>query len=91
MPPKSTAQTPTADVKSATDASADQALGADAAAVDQDAVTLQAEEVPIRGRALVDIPDHNLKCGEFGALPYPVAQALFEAGAFDPRAAESQG
>lgn len=44
---------------------------------------------PVRGRALIDLPAHGLKCGEYGALPAAVAPAMIEAGAFDPQAAEA--
>jgi len=39
------------------------------------------EHVP--GRALIDLPDHGLRCGEFGQIPPPAAQALCAAGHFD--------
>lgn len=47
-----------------------------------------AEEKPVRGRALVDLPAYDLKCGEFGSLPYETARALWASGYFDPRAIE---
>lgn len=40
----------------------------------------------VAGRALIDIPEHGLKCGEFGALPEAAAKAFIESGAFDPKA-----
>lgn len=47
-----------------------------------------AEQEPVRGRALVDLPAYDLKCGEFGSLPYETARALWASGYFDPRAIE---
>lgn len=46
------------------------------------------EQEPVRGRALVDLPAYDLKCGEFGSLPYETARALWATGYFDPRAIE---
>ena len=43
----------------------------------------------VRGRALVDLPAHSLKCGEFGDLPAAIAQSLAAAGEFDPKAVEA--
>lgn len=39
-----------------------------------------------QGRALIDLPDHGLKCGEYGAIPADAAGALVESGHFDPNA-----
>lgn len=50
-----------------------------------------AEQEPVRGRALVDLPAYDLKCGEFGSLPYETARALWASGYFDPRAVEQEG
>lgn len=44
---------------------------------------------PVRGRALIDLPAHGLKCGEFGTLPAAVAQSLADSGEFDPKAVEA--
>lgn len=43
----------------------------------------------VRGRALIDIPAHDLKCGEFGSLPAPIAVALAADGQFDLKAVEA--
>ena len=43
----------------------------------------------VRGRALVDLPAHGIKCGEFGDLPAAIAQSLEAAGEFDPWAVEA--
>lgn len=42
----------------------------------------------IRGRVLVDVPAHDLKCGEFVDLPVGVAEQLRSSGQFDPEAEE---
>ena len=42
----------------------------------------------VRGRALLDIPAHDLKCGEYGELPEQIAAALAIDGQFDLKAAE---
>ena len=39
-----------------------------------------------RGRALIDIEDHGMKCGEYGSLPSDIAEALRKDGRFDPDA-----
>ena len=38
------------------------------------------------GRALVDIPAHQLKSGDYATLPAEVADALEAIGAFDTKA-----
>lgn len=43
----------------------------------------------VHGRALIDLPSHNLKCGEFGALPYETARDLWASGCFDPNAVDA--
>ncbi len=40
----------------------------------------------VQGRALIDLPDHGLKCGEYGAIPADAADALVESGHFDQNA-----
>lgn len=40
------------------------------------------------GRALVDLPAHDLKSGDYGSLPAAVADALEAQGAFDTKAQE---
>lgn len=51
--------------------------------------TADAESVAEKfGRALVDIPAHNLKSGEYTKLPAEVADALAAIGAFDTQAQE---
>ena len=42
------------------------------------------------GRALVDLPAHNLKSGEYATLPADVADALAASGVFDTNAVEVQ-
>ena len=37
----------------------------------------------VQGRALIDLPEYGLKCGDYGALPADVAVALVESGHFD--------
>lgn len=44
----------------------------------------------VRGRALIDLPAHGLKCGEFGELPGTAAAARAAAGEFDLAAAAEQ-
>ena len=43
----------------------------------------------VRGRALVDLPVHSLKCGEFGTVPAAAVQSLAAAGEFDIKAVEA--
>lgn len=38
------------------------------------------------GRALVDIPSHNLASGDYATLPADIANALAATGAFDTQA-----
>lgn len=40
----------------------------------------------VTGRALVDLPAHGLRCGEFGPVPADVAEAITAVGQFDPHA-----
>lgn len=40
------------------------------------------------GRALVDIPSHELKSGDYATLPADVADTLERVGAFDTQAIE---
>lgn len=47
---------------------------------------LPAVESSVSGRALIDLPCHGLKCGEYGALPSSTAASLEHGGAFDTRA-----
>lgn len=58
-------------------------------AVQQDGATTEQPLEQVRGRALVDLPAHSLKCGEFGDLPAAIAQSLAAAGEFDPKAVEA--
>ena len=55
----------------------------------QDGATTEQPLELVRGRALVDLPAHSLKCGEFGDLPAAIAQSLAAAGEFDPKAVEA--
>lgn len=43
----------------------------------------------MKGRALVDLPQYGLRCGDYGEIPDKEAVALIEAGSFDPQAASS--
>lgn len=56
--------------------------------VDQDAnPAVQPDPVPpseMFGRALVDLPQHGLRCGEYGSLPSAAATSL--EGMFDTKA-----
>jgi hypothetical protein len=45
----------------------------------------------MKGRALIDLPAHGLKCGEYGDLPKAVASAYIKAGHFDPKAVQNPG
>jgi len=45
----------------------------------------------MKGRALIDLPAHGLKCGEYGDLPKAVAGAYIKAGHFDPKAVQNPG
>lgn len=56
---------------------------------DPAAASAEQQPEPVRGRALIDLPAHGLKCGEFGTLPADVAQSLASAGEFDPKAVEA--
>lgn len=42
------------------------------------------------GRALIDLPAHDLKSGDYASLPSDVADALAANGAFDTNAIEVQ-
>lgn len=55
----------------------------------QDGTTTEQPAEQVRGRALVDLPAHGIKCGEFGNLPAAIAQSLEAAGEFDPWAVEA--
>lgn len=44
----------------------------------------------MKGRALIDLPAHGLKCGEYGELPKAVAGAYIKAGHFDPKAVQDE-
>jgi hypothetical protein len=63
--------------------------GATVQASAQDGATTEQPLEQVRGRALVDLPAHSLKCGEFGDLPAAIAQSLAAAGEFDPKAVEA--
>jgi len=54
----------------------------------EQAEVIQASAQQITGRALVDLPMHGFKCGEFGTLPQDIAQALENHGEFDTQAVE---
>lgn len=41
-----------------------------------------------QGRALIDLPAHNLKSGDYASLPSEVADALSAFGLFDLKAKE---
>lgn len=40
----------------------------------------------MKGRALIDLPAHELKCGEFGEIPDDIAAPLVADGYFDAKA-----
>jgi hypothetical protein len=40
----------------------------------------------VHGRALIDLPLHGLRCGDFGEIPAAAAQQLTREGQFDPAA-----
>lgn len=40
----------------------------------------------MKGRILVDVPEHKLNCGEYADLPDVLAQQLEADGRFDPQA-----
>lgn len=40
----------------------------------------------MKGLALIDLPEHKLKCGEYGDIPEKVAKQLVKDGYFDPKA-----
>lgn len=42
----------------------------------------------MKGKALIDLPAHGLRCGEIGDIPDAEAEQLTQDGAFDPRAVE---
>jgi len=42
------------------------------------------------GRALIDLPNYEIKCGEYGELPEDIAEAESRAGTFDPLASPPQ-
>lgn len=42
----------------------------------------------MKGRALIDIPALNLKCGEYCEIPDSDAKYYIELGAFDPSAVD---
>ena len=41
---------------------------------------------PVNGRALVDIPRLDLRCGQYGSVPAADLDALVASGEFDPAA-----
>lgn len=51
--------------------------------------SMKKEVVALTVRALVDIPAHGLKAGDYGSLPADVAQSYVDAGAFDIQAKQS--
>lgn len=40
----------------------------------------------MKGRILIDVPEHGLNCGEYADLPDELAQQLESAGQFDTQA-----
>lgn len=40
----------------------------------------------MKGRALIDLPELRLACGQYGSIPNDVAASLVKAGSFDPKA-----
>lgn len=52
--------------------------------------TRASKKKDVSGRALIDIPAHGLKCGEYGTLPADVSAALQAAGEFDPNAVQPE-
>lgn len=44
----------------------------------------------VSGRALVDIPAHGLKCGDYATIPADAAEALAAAGEFDTKATQPE-
>lgn len=88
-PAAAAAETEPAQVQTSAPATEAPATEAPADPPEQDIVAAEQPPEPVRGRALVDLPGHGLKCGEFGTLPAAVAQSLAEAGGFDPKAVEA--
>lgn len=43
----------------------------------------------MKGRALIDLPEHKLKCGEYGEIDDKLAKPLVKAGRFDPKAVKA--
>ena len=44
----------------------------------------------MKGLVLVDVPEHNLQCGQYGDLPDDVAESLSKDGRFDPQAPDPE-
>lgn len=42
----------------------------------------------MKGKALIDLPEHKLKCGEIGEIADAQAKPLVAQGYFDPKAVE---
>lgn len=65
-------------------------IGAEETPPESDPTTVDAVEAidlpPVAGRALVDIPRLDLRCGQYGTVPAAELDALVAAGEFDPAA-----
>lgn len=46
----------------------------------------QPGQLIMKGLALIDLPEHELKCGEYGDVPEKVARQLVKDGYFDVKA-----
>jgi hypothetical protein len=44
----------------------------------------------MKGLVLVDVPEHNLKCGQYGDLPDDIAEPLSKDGRFDTQAPDPE-
>ena len=44
----------------------------------------------MKGLVLIDVPEHNLHCGQYVDLDDEIAEALSKDGRFDPRAPDSE-
>lgn len=87
MPPKATTATATETAVTPTE-TATTATATETAVTPAETITaaVQPPPEPVRGRALVDLPQFGLKCGEYGTVPADVASGLSRGGQFDPRA-----
>lgn len=42
----------------------------------------------MKGRILIDVPDTDLRCGQYVDIPKSLADGLTESGHFDPKAVD---